>query len=397
MSKPIAILHIHGRMGRGGAEMRTVELLRNIDRRRYRFDFCALSGLNGELDAEIRDLDGEVHPLRAGRRDFARRFEHLLRRGRYDVVHSHLHYHSGYLLRLAARCGVPVRVAHFRNARAQRCGTPMRRLARSLLSPVVERFAGDRVMRRWMDRYATDILGVSRAALDSAWGPRWRSDPRCRVVYDGLESAPLAAARDVAGVRREFGLAEDGPLCIHVGRMTQQKNHLRLVSIFREVCRREPAARLLIVSRTAVSRNEKALERSVRRRIDELALGDRVVFSGERTDVPRLIKAADVLIFPSIIEGLGDVVLESCACGTPVLGSDVPSIREIAGRLGGVRCLPLSESDAKWGELAVAMAAEAPSAEQRRAALEAFILSEFTVEKCMESLCRIWRGGAADA
>ena len=71
MSKPIAILHIHGRMGYGGAELRTVELLRNIDRRRYRFDFCAFSGQNGELDAEIRDLGGEVHPLRDGRRDFA--------------------------------------------------------------------------------------------------------------------------------------------------------------------------------------------------------------------------------------------------------------------------------------------------------------------------------------
>jgi glycosyltransferase involved in cell wall biosynthesis len=379
-------------MGRGGAELRTVELMRNVDRRRYQFDFCALSGQPGELDDEIRSLGGEVHLLRAGRQDFARQLQGLLRYYQYNVVHSHLHYRSGYVLRLAAGCGVPVRVAHFRNARSPRSGTPLKRFARAVLSPFAERYAGNRTLRRWIDRHATDVLGVSRAALDSAWNPRWRTDPRCRVVYDGLEPARYAIDRDGAGVRSEFGLVDDAPLLIHVGRMTEEKNHPRLLAVMAEIARRQPAARLLIVSRTARSRREKQIEARVHRCIDRLALGVRVAICGERTDVPRLMRSADLLLFPSKSEGLGDVVLEASAAGTPALCSDLSSIGEMAARLPGIRCLPLSKSNHTWGDVAAAMLAEPPSAESRRAAWEAFCRSEFTVGECVDSLCQIWQG-----
>ena len=52
-----------------------------------------------------------------GRPGFPSRFRQLLYQEQYDAVHGHLHYLSGYLLRLAAECGVPVRVAHFRSSR----------------------------------------------------------------------------------------------------------------------------------------------------------------------------------------------------------------------------------------------------------------------------------------
>jgi len=393
MTRPIAILHIHGRMGRGGAELRNIELLRNIDRRRYRFDFCALSQRHGELDEEIRALDARVYRIRAGRRDFAQRFRELLRQGNYDVVHSHVHHRSGYLLRLAAGGGVPVRIAHFRNSRDQRCGTPARRLARSLLSPFVERYAGRRVLCSWIDRYATDILGVSQGALDSAWSPNWRSDRRCRVVYDGLDPDRFRLAGGGDSVRREFGIAQDAPLLIHVGRTTPEKNHRRLLSIFRALCDRRPSARLLAVSRAAVTRDEKAVEKSVRRRVKELNLAGRVIFSGERTDVPRLMRAAELLLFPSLHEGLGDVVLEACASGTPALCSDLPSIREIAERLPEVYCLPLCQPDTRWAEVAAALADRRPANSRRKAALELFAESEFTVERSLKVLCAIWRRG----
>jgi glycosyltransferase involved in cell wall biosynthesis len=235
-------------------------------------------------------------------------------------------------------------------------------------------------------------LGVSCAALQKTFGPDWKSDPRCYVVYDGIEPARFAAAADRSGVRCEFGLADDGPLFIHVGRMTEEKNHRRLISIFREVLQRRPQAQLLLVGRIAVSRNEIAIEKSLRRRIEQLGLAGRVTFSGERTDVPRLMKAADVLIFPSSSEGLGDVVLEASAAGTPALCSNLPSIREIADRLPGVRCLPLGESDATWGEIAAIMADDPPSEQSRSAALKTFSNSVFTAQRCIETLCRIWRG-----
>ena len=403
-SKPTGVLHVHGRMGRGGAEMQTMEILRHIDRRRWRFHCCALSGLPGEFDDEIRALGGKVHLMRQSRVGFPRRFRQLLRRERIDVIHSHLHYYTGYLLRLGAECGTPVRVAHFRTTKTDVVPGPGRKILHGLLGLCVDRYATDRPMRRWMDRYATHILGVSQWALRSAWGPNWKADSRCQVVYDGLQPALYGQQPDRTGVRREFGLPEGCPLYVHVGRMAEPKNHVRLVSIFGEVLRRQPTARLLLVGRLAADGRGDTVQRRVRRRIAELGVGDCVLFCGERKDVPRLLKASDVLIFPSLWEGLGDVVLEACAAGTPTLASDLPAIGEIAQRLRDVRCLSLDEPDARWAESAIEMAGRRPSASAREAALESFGKSLFTVAECARRLCRIWQGarrqpqtgGAAD-
>lgn len=394
-SKRLTILHVHGRMGRGGAEMRTVEMFRNIDREKYRFHFCAMSGLTGELDDEIRSLGGRVHRMPQEPLKFSQRMRALIRRYEYDVVHSHLHFYSGYPLKLAAECNVPVRVAHFRTTRDDIVTTPTRRAARVLLSRLVHRYATGRMTRRWIDKYATNILGVSRWVLETTWGPQWSGDPRCRVVYDALDPGSFEGEPDRRGVCREFGLAESSPLLVHVGRMAEPKNHIRLISIFAEVLRREPAARLLLIGRTDAYRGDYAIERRVRARMAELGIGDRVTFAGERTDVPRLLKAADMLIFPSLWEGLGDVVLEARAAGTPVLACDLPCVLEIAERLPGVRCLSLEEPDAKWAEWAVRLASRRPSDLERRTALEFFRHSEFTVAGSLDTLCPLWRGVAS--
>lgn len=388
---PITILHVHGRMARGGAEMRTVDVFRHIDRRRYRFHFCCLSGLCGQLDEEILALGGQVHRMRQSRIGFPRRFRDLLRRWQFDVVHCHLHFYSGYILKLAAECGTGVRVAHFRSSRADGASTA-RRTLHGLMRLCMARYAGQSTMRRWMDRHATHILGVSRSALASTWGPGWRSDPRCRVVYDGLETAAYRGEPDDRGVRRELGLPDDAPLFVHVGRFTEAKNHVRLISMFWEIIRRQPAARLLLIGRTVAGGADDTILRRVRQRIAELGMADRVVLAGERGDVPRLMKAADVLLFPSLWEGLGDVVLEACAAGTPVLASDLPSIREIADRLPGVRRLSLAEGDAAWAHAALQTAVDRPSGAQRRAAWDRFTNSVFTVGHCTQALGQIWQG-----
>src|SRR3989304_7354800 len=100
-SPSIKILHVFWRTSRGGAEMRTIDIIRHIDRSQYRLEYVALSGLPGTLDDEIRRLGGEVHYCPLGL-TFSRRFRRLLRPEKYNVIHSHVHYFSGYLLRLAA-------------------------------------------------------------------------------------------------------------------------------------------------------------------------------------------------------------------------------------------------------------------------------------------------------
>lgn len=114
MTDSCKVLHIFGRMSYGGAEKRTLDLMRHIDRKRYHFHFCVLSGQSGELDKEIQHLGGSIHYI-ALSLAFPFKFLQLLRREQYDVVHSHIHYSSGLILWLSALANVPIRIAHFRN------------------------------------------------------------------------------------------------------------------------------------------------------------------------------------------------------------------------------------------------------------------------------------------
>jgi glycosyltransferase involved in cell wall biosynthesis len=370
------ILHVFGRMHRGGAELRTLDLMRAIDRRRFQLHFCTLSGTAGSLAGEIRALGGDVHPVALGL-SFPLRFHRLLRAQRFDVVHSHVHYASGLVLALARLRGVPVRVAHFRNTHD---GKPddwrygmQRRLLRGLI-----------------DAHATHILAVCEGAMRVAWGPEWARDPRCQVIYNGLDLAPFAGAPARAAVRGELGFPADCPLYIHVGRLTRQKNQLRTVAIFARIRARTPEARLLLVGH-----GDGALEARLRERVADASLQGSVLFVGERADVPRLLRASDVLLFPSLWEGLPGVVLEACAAGIPVLASDLPGVLEIAAHFASVRALPLDVPDETWAHEAVRLAADRRAVVDDTGPRERFAASVFDLRRCAEAMGHVWRGQAA--
>ena len=374
VDKPIKILHIFGRMQRGGAEMRTLDLMRHIDRTRYQFHFCALSGLPGELDNEVSQLGGQVHLLALDHR-FPHRFRQLLREQHYAVVQAHVHFFSGYILRLAAKENVPVRITHFRITDDGQGNSIRRRMQR-------------RVMRDWIDVHSTHILAVSQGAMVIPWGSKWCQDQRCQVIYNGFDVEEHLATVDRESVHQEFSLPTTSRLFIHVGRMDEQKNHKRLINIFAEIAKEDPAAYLLLVGRGG-----NDIERFVRARATECSIVDRVIFTGVRSDVRRLLGAADIMLFPSLREGLPGAVLEAAAVGTPVLASDVPGVVEIAQHLPFVRYLPLHASDQEWAKHALTLHSESIKPGVREVAREAFVKSVFTIEQCAKAHYAVW--GAA--
>jgi len=312
-ARPIRVLHVFGVMNRGGAEMRTVEVLHESDRGRVALEFCVLSGLTGTLDDEIREQGSMVHRCRLDA-TFVPRFVALLRRRKIDVVHSHVHLATGFTLAVARLAGVRSRIAHFRSTGDERGGSMARRGYRTL-------------MRQLLDRNATQILGVAAGVLDRAWSPAWRDDPRCRVVYNGIDSARFFDATARSSLRAELGVAGTAPVIVQVARFDVLKNQPFAVDVLAQV----PGAQLVFVGRSGVGLEE------TRRRALQHGVGARVHFVGERTDVPRYLCGADLSILTSTHEGLPGAVLESLAAGTPVVASDLPGVREIAAAVGGVR------------------------------------------------------------
>lgn len=320
-------------MNEGGAETRVLDLMRHLDPMRYQFEFCCLSGLPGKFDNEIRLLGGKVHLLRLDL-SFPIKFRRLLRTGSFDAVQSHVHWPSGYILRLAAKADIPQRICQFATTYD---GVP----------PHPVRQVRNFILKHWVRRYATDLLGVSEAALESNLGVDWRVDPRCRVLYRGIDLSNYTIPSERPGVRHEFGIPPDATLVIHVGRMDPSKNHTRLLQIFEQFLETVPNSYLLLAGA-----KRSPVADSIREYLRKPGLKSHVIVAGVRSDIPRLLRASDIMIFPSCWEGLPGAVVEALAAGIPVVATDLPGIQEIAQYLPNLITMSLQHPDKEWASAA---------------------------------------------
>ncbi len=321
----IRVLHVSGTLNVGGAESRLLELLRHLDPKRFEFSFATFDAAGGALADEVRSLGGRlVHlPHSPLPPVFERRLHAAIRAGRFEVVHSHIHYASGLVMRAARRAGVPTRVVHVRTTSDLARQTPLRPLYRSW-------------MRSLMSKHATEIIGVCEAALQGLFGNNWSDDERCRVLYNGFhvtraEASHRKACRDE--VRNELGLAPNSPVAITVARLEPVKNHPFLLQVARAVASRRPDFRWLFVGGGA---ERTKLERAAQ----ALGVAQNVRFLGQRRDVPRLLACADAFVLGSLHEGLPGAVVEGLFAGLPAVSTDLPGVREIAALCGGVEVAP---------------------------------------------------------
>ncbi len=144
-----------------------------------------------------------------------------------------------------------------------------------------------------------------------------------RVIPNAVSPAPLPP-RDQA--RAELGLAEDVPVALCAARLVDQKRQDLLLEAWRLVP--EPAVLLL----AGDGPNRARLEAQ----IAATGLTGRVQMLGTRSDVPRLLAAADLTTLSSDWEGLPVAVLESMAAGRPVVSTDVDGVAEVLSHGGGL-------------------------------------------------------------
>jgi glycosyltransferase involved in cell wall biosynthesis len=358
---PLRVLNVFGRLERGGAELRSVELAEAFRRDSVRSDFLVLSGLDGVLDERVERLGGRVIKCRLDAR-FVGGFFHILREGAYDVVHSHVHYFSGPVLTLARLAGVRSRVAHFHTAIVNDHGDTRRRRAQLA------------ICRALVHRAATDIVAVGEGAMNAVWNPRWSADPRCRVILPSVQTGRLG--------RVQLGRHRT-PTIVNVASVQPLKNQLRLVNMLRRLVTTIPDVRLQLIGKELGDYGQ-----TVRRAVAEAGMSDRVRFVGEVDDPLSLIASAHLMILPSLWEGLPCAVLEACAVGTPVLASDLPGTRELARHFPHLHVLSLQEDDDTWAAAARRLLAEdAPDAVE---AAQLLARSPFVFDRAREAHYEIW-------
>jgi glycosyltransferase involved in cell wall biosynthesis len=329
MRRPLKILHTLGALNPGGIEIWLLSVLKSIDIKKFQFEFCTFGSEAGLYADEVQRLGAVIH--RCPQSPFyslGRRFRKILREGRYDVVHSHVHLFSGAVLRWAQIEKVPVRIAHSHTIDDPK---PHRRLHRY--------YRG--VMQSWIRRHSTHGLAASQIARKELFAEAWQKDERFRVLHYGIDLALFQDKFDKDQIRKELGIPVNAPVVGHVGRFVKSKNHHFLLKIAADILKLRPDIHFLFVG-------DGPLKAEIEQQSRAVSISGNVHFPGSRSDIPRLMQGCmDTFVFPSMWEGFGLVLIEAQAAGLPCILSDTVS-EETSIFHPRIFRLPLSKDSKEW-------------------------------------------------
>ena len=162
------------------------------------------------------------------------------------------------------------------------------------------------------------------------------------VIHNGVDFSKFNIIEGKEEIRKKLGIPEDAFLVGHVGRFAEAKNHSFIVDVFKKVLSKCPNAFLLLVGTGPLmaDTNNKLVQNNLE--------GHYLILS-YRTDIPRIMKAMDVFLFPSLYEGLPVTLVEAQVSGLRCVVSDV--INSESFFLPSLVSLSLKKNSTEWAEV----------------------------------------------
>ncbi|MCM1038275.1 MAG: glycosyltransferase family 1 protein [Ruminococcus sp.] len=316
MPKPIRILHVLGGTGAGGAESRIMDLYRQMDKTEIQFDFLVHSSavkragddvskrMPQFFDEEIKSMGGHIYVLpkfrvynyftyrKAIRAFFAAHHE-------FKAVQGHMTSTASIYLPLAKKAGIPMTVAHSRNAGVEKGLKGM----------------ATKILRRNLYRIADKCFACSELAGIDVFGKKWVEAGNVKIIHNAIDAGKFIYQPEKrAAMRKKLGI-EDKFVLGHVGRFDTQKNHPYLIDIFAETARMREDAVLVLLG-------DGPDKEKMQEKCSTLGIRDKVFFEGVQRNPQDYYQAFDIFLLPSFHEGLPGVLVEAQAAGLPCLVSD---------------------------------------------------------------------------
>lgn len=331
-ANPLRVLHVIGAMDRGGAETLVMNLYRNMDRNKIQFDFLVNDMDGRDYDEEIQELGGRLYQIPRYNAlnyfSYKKACNSFFKSHPYPVVHGHIGLPASIYLKEAHETGAFC-IAH---SHAQNFPiSPSELVFRACAYPT--RFVADYFIA------CSEQAGIDR------YGKSIPSSSAFHILKNGIDlNRAKFNEKSRKEIREELGVACEEAVFGHIGRLTHIKNHLFLIDVFHQVTQLLPTAHLVLAGRGDDEKN-------IRNKVRDLNLQDRVHFLGVRSDIPQILSAIDVFVFPSIREGLPVAVVEAQSSGARCLiSTGVPELARISEQ---TVFEPLSSGIDTWARTAV--------------------------------------------
>lgn len=332
----IRILHIVHALTRGGGLSNFVmNYYRQIDKSKVQFDFIYFREVESDFKDEIESLGGRYFKFTEPSLDFSykRECEAFFKEheGEYSAIHCHALFAAAVYGRIAKKYGVKSIIAHAHNVG----------YGKGFLRQVRNFYFIKRA------NVSSDIkLACSEDAARFMFGEKALKSGKVRVISNAIDCKKYYFDENIrAEAKKELGLTNEFVIG-HVGGFAKQKNHMFLIDVFNEICKKRPDSKLLLMGADGVASG--STKPQVLEKIKEYGLENNVKFLGVRKDVNRVMMALDYFVFPSVFEGFGIVLVEAQASGLPCIASTTVPLEARCTEL--VKYFSLEDGAKVWAE-----------------------------------------------
>lgn len=326
---PIRVLHVVGIMNRGGLETLLMNIYRKIDRTKIQFDFLVHQDQKGVFDDEIKSLGGQIYKVdyvtKVGHFRYLKNLDEFFNKHKeYKIVHSHMDAMSGIILSRAKKAHIPVRIAHSHNA-----------------YPKMGKF--ERIYKNYsrflVNGSCTEKFACSTMASEWLFGKK----ENIKILHNAIDVEKFKFNRAVRmAKRKEFGIGEDDFVIGNIARFNIQKNHSFIVDIFDELIKQNKNIKLVLVG-------DGVLREQIKNKVKVLNLSNRVQFLGVREDINEIVQIFDLMLLPSLHEGLGIVLIESQTSGLNcVVSKAIPNDADM--KCGLMNFISLKNNAKTWAK-----------------------------------------------
>lgn len=300
----VNILHIVPDIDGGGVGAVVFNYLSNMDRKGFNIDVVARDyGYKQFMHDNFTACGINIFYVTQKNKKLLQHFkeiDEIMKKKHYDVVHCHDQNWSYFYLKLAKKNNVPVRIAHSHLTIQNNDRIKIAIL--NLFTPALKKIA-------------TGYFACGKEAGAYMWGWDLVNSGKVYIMKNAVNLDRFQfCENDRENIRNRMNW-NDKFVIGHVGRFNEQKNHKYLIQVFRHFHDMYPNSLLALVG-------QGELEEDIRKSISDLQLENCVELLGVRGDVPELMSAFDLFLFPSLYEGLPVVGVEAQANGLSCIFSD---------------------------------------------------------------------------
>ena len=300
----IKVLAVLSGLSAGGAETMYMNLYRKIDKTKFEIDFLIFGDDNAFYTDEVKKSGSRIFRMlsikEAGIKGFCKSIEKCIcENGPYDVIHSHIDYLSGFVMKIAKKCKIKVRISHSHNTAAY--------THRGSMPALFMLYA-----RKLIGLYSTKLLACNLEAAEYMFGKT--KVKNTVIINNAIDLRKFCDNEQYSDTLNGFHYV-DKKIILHIGRFVEQKNHEGVILIFNEYIKKYNNVLLMLVG-------EGQLKDNIIQLVQKLGLQENVEFLGARADIPQLLALADVFILPSKFEGLPVTLIEAQAMNVPCVVSE---------------------------------------------------------------------------